>query len=132
MPPKILDADVATALANLARDSELAAANSQSVEFGTGEQPELAILQLWKQFRVPAPQMQAMNACRMGHQSTLAIYFDNDDKPEPENMLLCLCKATNQGTHLPCLRRAAILLWRQCQALTSMQQTGNNRRMLPT
>lgn len=89
---------VAAALASMAQDSQRAVSDSYAVDFGTAEQPELHILQWWKQLRVPAAQMKAPNACRMGDQASLAIYFNHDETPDAEGLLLCRCKAMNQGT----------------------------------
>jgi len=97
MPPLSAE-QVTAALANMAQVSAQAAIDAQTVDFGDAPQPELHILQWWKSLHIPAAQMKAMNACRMGTQANLAIYFDNEEKPTPEAMLLCLCKARNQGT----------------------------------
>ena len=97
MPP--LSAEQITAsLANMAQISAQAAIDCQTVDFGNAPQPDLLILQWWKNLHIPAAQMKAMNACRMGTQANLAIYFDNEEKPTPEAMLLCLCKAMNPAT----------------------------------
>ena len=97
MPPLTAE-QITASLANMARISAEAAIACQSVDFGDAPQPDLLILQWWKNLHIPADQMKAMNACRMGTQANLAIYFDNEEKPTPEAMLLCLCKAMNQGT----------------------------------
>ena len=97
MPPLTAE-QITASLATMAQISAQAAIDCQSVDFGDAPQPDLLILQWWKNLHIPADQMKAMNACRMGTQANLAIYFDNEEKPTPEAMLLCLCKAMNQGT----------------------------------
>ena len=73
MPP-LSPEQVTAALANMAQVSAQAAIDAQTVDFGNAPQPDLLILQWWKNLHIPAAQMKAMNACRMGTQANLAIY----------------------------------------------------------
>lgn len=91
------DAALTSALAALAQISQQAAIDANTGDFGTTEQPELLVLQWWKQLRVPAAQMKAMNTCRMGDQANLSICFDADEKKDPEALLIFSCKAMNRG-----------------------------------
>ena len=78
MPPLTAE-QITASLATMARISAEAAIACQSVDFGDAPQPDLLILQWWKNLHIPADQMKAMNACRMGTQANLAIYFDNEE-----------------------------------------------------